>query len=147
MGHLCCFPPGVFVSGLRREHDRADWYRSTLAGVLRLIFVSVNYSLGQFRFSAPPLSSPLRLNEAISPIFWTNFECFCGVVAANLLPLWPLLRKTPRAGSYCLQAYKKFSTSHVEHMGSTQELSRQKSAEVSTPPCSNSDDPVNVFNR
>lgn len=70
-------------------------YRSTLAGILRLIFLCITYPLGRYKYGYTVPSgekTPLVL-EMFNPTFWVMVEMCLGVWAANLLSLRPLLRE------------------------------------------------------
>ncbi|KAK0703001.1 hypothetical protein B0T26DRAFT_488089 [Lasiosphaeria miniovina] len=67
---------------------------STLAGILRLVFLSVAYPTGRLNFgyvSRPGDKGPYIL-QAFNPTFWVMVEMCLGVWAANLPALAPLVR-------------------------------------------------------
>ncbi|CAI6334331.1 unnamed protein product [Periconia digitata] len=85
---------------------------STLAGLLRTIFLCVAYPRGRLTWgyiSPPEAKLPLAL-KIINPTFWVMMEMLFGVWAANLPTLAPLVRiisNRYRAS----KAYRKFSRS------------------------------------
>ncbi|KAI9158997.1 hypothetical protein HJFPF1_07002 [Paramyrothecium foliicola] len=67
---------------------------STLAGVLRTIFLCVSYPMGRmdWGYKAPPHSETPLVLQVFNPTFWVMIEMMLGAWAANLPPLGPLLR-------------------------------------------------------
>jgi hypothetical protein len=71
-----------------------DYNSSTLAGILRTIFLCVAYPLGRLTWgyiSPPEAKLPLTL-KVINPTFWVMMEMLLGIWAANLPTLAPLAR-------------------------------------------------------
>lgn len=68
---------------------------STLAGILRLIFLCITYPLGRYKYgyTAPAGEKTPLVLEVFNPTFWVMVEMCLGVWAANLLSLRPLLRE------------------------------------------------------
>jgi hypothetical protein len=68
--------------------------RSTMAGVLRLTFLSVAYPTGRltFGYKAPPHHKTPLVLQVFNPTFWVMVEFSLGVWAANLPVLAPLVR-------------------------------------------------------
>ena len=68
--------------------------RSTMAGVLRLTFLSVAYPTGRlnFGYKAPPHNKTPLVLRVFNPTFWVMVEFSLGVWAANLPVLAPLIR-------------------------------------------------------
>ncbi|KAK8859707.1 hypothetical protein PGQ11_010441 [Apiospora arundinis] len=67
---------------------------STIASILRLIFLSISLPLGRLTFGySPPAGqkTPLVL-QVFNPTFWVMVELWLGIWAANLPPCAPLLR-------------------------------------------------------
>ncbi|KAF2805875.1 uncharacterized protein BDZ99DRAFT_449574, partial [Mytilinidion resinicola] len=77
---------------LERRKKRAVYFVfllggiSTLAGLLRLIFLCVAYQLGRLKrdYRAPPEAKTPRVLQAIQPTFWVMMEMLIGLWAANL---------------------------------------------------------------
>lgn len=75
--------------------DEQVVYRSTLAGILRLIFLYITYPLGRYKYghTARAGEKTALVLEVINPTFWVMVEMCMGFWAANLLSLRPLLRE------------------------------------------------------
>ncbi|KAK7926716.1 hypothetical protein PG985_003714 [Apiospora marii] len=68
---------------------------STIASILRLIFLSIALPTGRLEFAySPPAKeqTPLVL-QVFNPTFWVMVELWLGIWAANLPPCSPLLRR------------------------------------------------------
>lgn len=87
-------------------------FRSTLAGVLRVIFLSVAYPLGRltFGYSAPSGTPTPLVLQVFNPTFWVMVEMGLGVWAANLPALSPLM-KNPRKYLRLGRTWRKLSGS------------------------------------
>lgn len=129
LGFLCVH---TSTSVLLSEKARANRFRSTLAGILRLAFLSVYFSLHQFDWNPPTLEHPPKILSIISPTFWTNLELTCGVVAANLPPLWPLIHNAPSFGHFCAATYRKLSNSSQKYGSSIKSWARRDSSANTT---------------
>lgn len=72
--------------------------RSTLAGVLRLIFLCISYPMGRltFGYKAPPQSQTPLVLQVFNPTFWVMVEMCMGAWAANLPVLTPVARGLTR---------------------------------------------------
>lgn len=91
-------------------------YRSTLAGILRLIFLCITYPLGRYKYgyTAPSGEKTPLVLEMFNPTFWVMVEMCLGVWAANLLSLRPLLREwniTFTFGRICKKTFGRIWTS------------------------------------
>ncbi|KAK4209025.1 hypothetical protein QBC37DRAFT_475741 [Rhypophila decipiens] len=99
---------------------------STLAGVLRLIFLSISYPMGRltFGYKSPPQAQIPLVLQVFNPTFWVMVEMCMGAWAANLPVLTPVARgltkmykqsslyKTLSNSSFDLEAKKDSSHYH-----------------------------------
>jgi hypothetical protein len=112
-------------------------YRSTLAAILRSIFLCIAYPTGRmsWNYKAPPgVETPILL-QIFNPTFWVMVELCLGVWAANLPALGPMIRNmkvTAIIGSTLGSMYRRMSYARTSRSKSkSKSKSRTESIKVS----------------
>jgi hypothetical protein len=83
---------------------------STAAAILRTTFIVKAWSIGQMDWEPPPGTAPeIGGLRVVNPAFWTLVEVAIGVIAANLPPLGPLLRRAPSPRKFLSYTRHKLS--------------------------------------
>jgi len=105
--------------------------RSTMAGVLRLTFLSVAYPTGRlnFGYKAPPHSQMQLVLRVFNPTFWVMVEFSLGVWAANLPVLAPLIRAWNQKYKES-SVYRKMSASGSSNASGSVTRGKEERAQV-----------------